>query len=154
MATRRDSKGRFVKVEDTDTGWSRFLKGLDNLESHPTGSVSVGYFTPEVAQYAAANEFGTKTIPERSFIRSTVDQNQKKYLAKMTAASEKTIDAGIDPASALIPVGNQMRNDIIKKIIDLRSPPNSAETIEAKGSSNPLVDTGQMQRAIQVEAGE
>lgn len=143
-----------VKIVDKDTGYSRFFKGLDALKSHPAGSVNVGFFSPEVAQYAAANEFGTKDIPERSFIRSTVDKNKKKYLTKMTRAAERIMEEGIDPASALIPTGNQLRNDIIKTIISLKSPKNKPSTIAAKGSSNPLVDTGQMQRAIQVETGE
>lgn len=142
-----------VKVEDKDTGWSRFVKGLDDLAKNPAGSVDVGFFTPEIAERAVHNEFGTKTIPERSFIRTTVDKNKKKYLKRMTKAAERIALDGIDPSKALIPTANQLRNDLINAIITLKSPPNAPSTILAKGSSNPLVDRGEMQRAIQIKTG-
>ena len=38
-------------------------------------------------------------------------------------------------------------------IIKLREPPNSKKTIKEKGSSNPLIDTGQMMQSVTSEVG-
>jgi hypothetical protein len=43
------------------------------------------------------------------------------------------------------------QNDVRKAIRDLDSPPNAESTIKAKGSSNPLIDTGQMINSIRWE---
>jgi hypothetical protein len=43
-----------------------------------------------------------------------------------------------------IKLGEEVRDDMVKEIVDLRDPANAPSTVEAKGSSNPLVDTLQM----------
>lgn len=140
------------KSTDKDLGWSDFIKELKELRKHPAGSVDVGFFAPEIAQRAAFNEFGTRRIPSRPFIRSTVDANQKKYNKGMTRAGARTA-GGMAPAKALIPVANQLRNDLINAIITWDDPPNAESTIAQKGANNPLVDTGEMQRNIQIRTG-
>ena len=40
----------------------------------------VGIFDSEIAKYAFFNEFGTKYIPSRSFLRSTFEENKNKYI--------------------------------------------------------------------------
>jgi len=53
--------------------------------------------------------------------------------------------------TALGLVGEVMADAITQKIITLRTPPNAPYTIKAKGSSNPLVDTGQLKNSITYE---
>ena len=40
---------------------------------------------------------------------------------------------------------------IQQEITDLRQPPNSPATIAAKGSSNPLIDTGKLRQSVSYE---
>lgn len=142
-----------AEIKDKDLGWSAFQKELKKLKSNPSGSVDVGFFAPEIAQRAAFQEFGTKTIPQRPFIRTTIDRNEVRYFKGMAKAGEKMAQ-GAPPGKALIPVANQVRNDLISAIIDWTDPPNAPSTIAKKGANNPLVDTGEMQRNIQIKAGE
>jgi hypothetical protein len=67
-------------VKDTDLGFKQLIAELQNAKNL---EVVVGLQESEeksadgvyVAEYAAANEYGTKKIPERSFMRSTFDEN-------------------------------------------------------------------------------
>ena len=116
--------------------------------------VKVGFFhtarypdgTP-VTNVAAWNEFGTSSgIPPRPFMtRGTVgsERDVKNLLARE-----------IDPVTGVVTqrlaekVGLLVQGRIQREIKELDSPPNSPVTIKAKGSSNPLLDTGFMFRHV------
>jgi hypothetical protein len=103
-----------------------------------------------VGEVAVVNEFGTadKRIPERSFIRSTSDE-EKRRVNRMIAALKIPVIAGFMPADkALGLVGVFMKGKIQAKIVALRTPANAPSTIARKGSSNPLMDKGQMNEKI------
>ena len=57
-------------------------------------------------------------------------------------------------SQALLPAANRIRTDVIEKIIAVRTPENAPSTVEQKGFDNPLVETGQMQRSIQIREGD
>ncbi len=138
-------------IRDRDLGWTKLRKALGRLKQDPDEGLEVGWFTPEVAEYAAANELGTDRIPERPFVRPTIDQGQKRYLDLMSRGLERAALDGAPRQSALVPAANAIRGDIIEKIIAVRTPPNAPSTVARKGAEkNPLVDTGQMQRDIQI----
>ena len=87
-------------------------------------------------------------IPERSFLRTGYDQNRDKVLQKaqmvlQDVASGKTTERGWCQA-----VGGHLRDAIKKYAIELDSPSNHPFTIERKGSSNPLVKSGDMIEGI------
>lgn len=130
---------------DRDLGWKKFAASVRSMKGKQ--AVDVGFFLEEVALYAAANEFGTDKIPSRPFIRQTVDKNQAKYLRMMERAGLR-IGPTLKPADALIPIANELRNDLITAIQTWQSPPNAPATVDKKGYDAPLVETGQMQRAI------
>ncbi len=101
-----------------------------------------------VATIGFAHEFGTSTIPERSFIRATTKEKRGEII-KLQAKLLKKVQSGemkVDQALGLI--GSFVAGLISKKIVDIKSPPNSPKTIKEKGSSNPLVDTGQLKNSI------
>lgn len=87
-------------------------------------------------------------IPERSFLRTGFDENVKeinKYsdiLLKKVAAGEMSEREYLDN------IGQRLSSKIKTFARNLNSPANSRVTRENKGSSNPLVDTGQMIRGI------
>jgi len=118
---------------------------LAGLGEHP-GSDD-GTTIPEIG---AAHEFGAG-VPERSFIRSTIAENISKY-NKMRRDLIKAMVAGeISSSKAVAILGEAVKADVQRKIETLSDPPNSDETIEHKGSSNPLIDTGAMRQSIQWE---
>lgn len=103
-----------------------------------------------VAQIAAWNEYGTSRIPERSFLRTTVHESEKKYVAALRKIVKKSIDSDEkNPKTMMGLFGRQVENDVKKKIVDIREPPNNPATIaRKKGVDNPLIDTGQLLNSI------
>ena len=83
-------------------------------------------------------------IPERSFLRSGFDEHKdavKKKAAKMLA----DVAAGSMTAETMYDgVGQELADYIKEFAVELDSPGNHPFTMENKGSSNPLVDSGDM----------
>lgn len=121
-----------------------------------------------VAQVALWNEFGTKTIPERPFMRTSGEQ----LMPILSVYSERLIDAmllgKITLDNALDRVGLLAQAHIKKVIIDWSTPPNAPRTILQKARKtgrakiaggdaslaaydNPLIDTGQMLGSVTYE---
>lgn len=103
---------------------------------------------PTMVEVATANEFGTDRIPERSFIRATVDGNRRQIDQLITAVTHAVVDRKIGAVAALHLVGQKVEEAIKQRIVDLDSPPNAPMTIAQKGSDNPLIATGQLHQAI------
>lgn len=147
-----------MSVKDTDKGWDAFKAEMAQLAG---STIRVGVLgndakskTPgddaTLAEIATFNEFGTSTIPARSFMRSTFDENG--YYAPFTTKVLKSVVAGrTSAANALQIVGLKIQSDVQKKIVALKSPPNAPATIAKKGSSNPLIDTGRLRQSITYE---
>lgn len=102
-----------------------------------------------VAQIGAINEYGSdgERIPERSFIRSTLGENQKTYKKHLIKALRR-IMSGATGRQFMGRLGQLVQNDIQNKIVSLRTPPNAESTIAKKKTTNPLVDTGQLVNSI------
>lgn len=87
-------------------------------------------------------------IPERSFLRAGHDAYIDEVLKKTEKAMGLVIEGKMSQEQYLNMVGQMLSSKIKTYAIDLSSPPNSKITIAAKGSSNPLVDTGGMIEGI------
>ncbi|MGY4689342.1 hypothetical protein [Salibacterium sp. K-3] len=88
------------------------------------------------------------TIPERSYVRSTYDEKEKEMAANMEKLLQGVVDFNITPKQAYDRIGAWLVSAIQEKIRNIKSPPNANTTKEAKGSSNPLVDTGRLRQSI------
>lgn len=139
-----------MSFRDRDMGYARILRELGSLEEPAVFVGLRGKDTDsELLTYAAANELGTDTIPERSFLRSTADKNQAEYLDALEDVAGVIVDKGREAGKdALGRLGLRAVRDVQRAIVDLKDPPNAPSTIAAKGSSNPLVDTGRMRQSI------
>ena len=131
---------------------SQELKPLANKNQ-----LRVGFFETSkyddgtfVADVAKNNEFGTLKIPSRPFFRNAIENNTKKwvnFLAKDLVKSENA-------AMSYNRLGEVARGDIVKSINQTNSPANSPITIEAKGSSKPLIDTGFLRANVTFKVGK
>lgn len=130
--------------------------------------VAVGFPAGEASQSnimkAIYNEFGTKgsgkgfstprgggfggPIPERPFMRNAMRSNQNKYQQFMKVSAKAILSGEVTPEVSLKRLGRMAQVDIQEEITSLSSPPNSPTTIRLKGSSNPLIDTGEMRGAV------
>lgn len=103
-----------------------------------------------VADVATRNEFGLG-VPERSFIRGWYDEALEQNRADWTKLHRQAIRGDISEAQAMGRLGVKFVGDIQKRIVAGIEPANAASTIKAKGSSTPLVDTGQLKSSVTFE---
>lgn len=87
-------------------------------------------------------------IPERSFLRAGHDQYIDEVAKRTEKALQSWADGKITDDELLDLIGQQLSSKIKTFARNLNSPPNGGATTETKGSSNPLVDTGQMIESI------
>ncbi len=94
------------------------------------------------------NEFGTATIPERSFLRSGIGQHLGDYKQFNRRALRQIQRRNMTVPKALGQLGVLASGHVREMIDEVRSPENAPSTIRMKGSSNPLVDTGHLKQSI------
>lgn len=84
------------------------------------------------------------TIPERAFLRNGYDLNRDGAISSAESVLPTVLDGSMDSIRFLEMVGLILSSGIKDFATSLDSPPNHPFTTERKGSSNPLVDTGDM----------
>lgn len=149
-------------VTEVDRGWGALKKTLELIRSSNGGAVVNVGFVGDKAHLAHAgtgltnneigmvHEFGSPAagIPERSFLRSTFDEQRPAYKELARKLCKAVIERKMTVVDALKILGLKAESDVRAKIRSHIPPPNSPATIAAKGSSTPLIDTGQMIGAI------
>lgn len=134
-------------------GGKNLQKILRNAGKGSVESVDIGFYstakyqdgTP-VTNVAAWNEFGTERIPSRPFMRNTNEKVEEPVIDHLKAT--------VDPKKMIVTpemaeqVGVIVQGAMQEEIVDLREPPNAPSTVAAKGSSNPLVDTGKLRQSV------
>lgn len=107
-----------------------------------------------IAEYAAYNEFGTSKIPARPWMRTGFDANIAAIQKQMDGAALAALDGVQVRPLELGAVA--MQGALKASITDGAWTPNAQVTIDAKGSSKPLIDTGAMRNAVlwQIRQGQ
>lgn len=90
----------------------------------------------------------TIKIPERSFIRSTMNENKKKYADLMEKGIKSALAGAASVKSVYEKIGITIVNDVKTTMVNGSFTPLKASTIKAKGSSKPLLDTEEMRSSI------
>ena len=143
-------------VTERDLGWGDILREMRRLE-HTTvtvglqsdsGSDDEGVRNVDKAYW---NEYGTRQIPERSFIRAGFDENRQDI--------DRTVDRiwnGVklgrltaDRGAHIL--GQRHEDQVKQKARNGPFAPNSPTTVDMKGSSKPLIDSGQMVNSIRYD---
>ena len=113
--------------------------------------------TDKMRKYLAAQGLHLKkstkyiTIPERSFLRSGHDKYAEEVVKNCEMALGQVTDGKMSIDTWLDAYGQMMADKIKLYIRDLKSPPNHPFTIDQKGSSNPLIDSGNLVSSISWE---
>lgn len=156
-----------IRVKDRN----RLPQAISSAEAFDGKRIRVGYFGEGFTQMLAdIHEFGctinvtdkmrgffrykfgislktTTTqikIPERSFIRAGWDQHGPEIVRKYNELIGSAILNGVPPEALLSALALESQGKLQEFARDLRDPANVGLTVEQKGSSNPLVDTGNM----------
>jgi len=149
------------ELKDIDRGWRAAIQSMAAAAGRPGAHVVVGW--PEgspqhagssmtVAQIASIHEFGLPPhIPERSMLRATCELNSEKYTEALRKIGIGITYARIDLRRGLDLLGITIKGDVQKRIAAGIMPPNAPSTIARKGSSKPLIHTGQMRAALDHE---
>jgi len=152
---------------------------LDSLQQLGAKRINVGVFgadDSELVMIAAVHEFGTEIqvtdkmrgwfaangyplkkettvikIPERSWLRSGYDENIDAIANKVQELLPDVLDNNIDPNTFMDSIGLEFAGMIQQKLRNLQEPANSSMTIERKGSTNPLINSGRLIGAIRHE---
>lgn len=144
-----------TKIKDIDRGWSDIKKTLRKSDGSFT-KVGVQQGTKHKGEdgisdlviIAAVNEFGTFRIPSRPALRQAIDGNEAKINSFTAELYGKMLDGKISERRALGLLGEYVTNLMKESITRLSEPPNAQSTKDKKGSSNPLIDTGQYRNSI------
>lgn len=108
------------------------------------------------AELGVIHEFGApeRGIPERSFMRSTASEERENLgrLSKVQIA--ECLEGNTSPHDVFATIGAYLQGKIVDKITDGEFKPNNENTVKRKGSSKPLIDTGQLRASITYEVRE
>lgn len=157
LAARRGARGAIRSVL-RDRGWNQTVRELKALDGAVTiiglprnGTTSGRHSMNELIDVGAYNEFGSpKTnLPERSFIRSTVDEGRVRIRKMQTMAVNRMFLPGASVRVELFKIGEAVKRMIQAKIVSGRFAPLSPKTVARKGHGLPLIETEQLVRSIQ-----
>lgn len=104
-----------------------------------------------IVDIANFHEYGTSRIPERSFMRASFDKNQGEYMKQGESLIRQAFNFEIEASGVERAMGEAIVGKTQEFLTKLSHPPLADATIKArkKGSSNPLVDTGQLRDSIE-----
>ena len=161
------------EVIDDDRDYRDVLRNLAGLVDDPGITIGIhgedndpyerGQGEPvTTAQIGSFHEFGTldryedsspaggggQGVPQRSFLRSTMDDNRTKYSGMISKVVGRAIDGSMSIDRGLGLVGAKASADVQRKIQSNIPPPLTQTTIDRKKSSTALIDTGQLVQAI------
>lgn len=144
-------------VRVRDRGASRVVR---EIKARGTSGVEVGVLGTKgaaahrgsdegitVAEIAEIHEFGLG-VPERSWLRAWVDENESKIKARIRKETQAMIREKRPRAQVIARIGVWIQGEIQQRIADGIPPENAETTIQRKGSSTPLIDQGQMRQSI------
>ena len=145
-----------VKVRDSDPGFRKLrkrFKGPDRVDIGVFGEKVAGKTDKDgneidLVIIAASNEFGTDTIPERSFMRAGVDENKKEFETFLAKGSFAVIAGKLSKRQLIGRLGLLGVKKIQEKIESGPFKANKPKTVQRKGSSKPLIDTGRLRQSI------
>jgi len=148
-----------VKIKSRDRGYDALSKKIYGF-----GKVhlKVGVFSTDpkvtrdgkpqdvtVLMVAEWMEFGVPgRIPARSFIRGWFDENKPMCQVQIAKALRAVVRGAITKERALALLGEMFAAGIKARIAAGIPPELAASTIKRKGSSVPLIDTGQLRSSV------
>jgi hypothetical protein len=147
---------RIERVTRPGEGVDRIAKGpprhfvkvgiLSGTGEHPNASHG-----ETVAEIAWWNEFGTRNIDERPFLRTGLREKLPRYRGILASGLKQIVVGRARPDQILGILGVAAAADVQAKIVSVSSPANAQSTKDRKGSSSPLQDTGALKQHISWE---
>lgn len=149
-------------VTSTVTRDNGLLNRITSVARSATSKIEVGYFGNQmhrpsitsgstgsisIKDLAAIHELGLG-VPKRAFVGPALKKNRVKYIKYIGKQLTPIIRRRQTMSAAWQTVGIMAVADIQEYMITAKFTPLAPSTIARKGSSKPLIDTGQMRQAI------
>lgn len=136
---------RIEKLRGTKMRFGILGSGLGG-EKHKDTEISVVHI-------GSIHEFGhaPSGIPERSFMRKTFDDKKGEIAEIIEQHGGDYVAGDISYDVATKAIGEFIKGLIQKTIVEVKTPPLKQATIDAKESSQPLIDKGQLLDSIEYE---
>lgn len=123
------------------------LVGVQGKEAKATHRTEDGEEAQTVGEIASQHELGLG-VPERSWLRDWVDENRAQIQEDLRRAMRLVLLGRMTKEQAVSLLGVKYVGEIQARISAGIDPANAPSTIARKGSSTPLIDTGQFRSAI------
>lgn len=143
-----------MTVQDKDRGYEELVSRVFAIGAP---KVAVGVFETDgskvyvdgltVLDVATFHEFGLG-VPERSFLRGWFDENIERAKEAIRRLMVSVVEGKRTKEQALELFGQWLQGEIQKRIAEGIPPPLAQSTIDKKGSSTSLVDTGQLRSSV------
>lgn len=148
-----------ARTASSNPGWLKKLAERYRRQSHrlaigwPRGSGAIGQAYPDgtqVALVAAVQQYGSDSngIPARPFLTEGVKDATRVTSPIIERLAPKIAQGKIRPEQILEHCGQPAVGAVQERLTDGPWTPNAPATVEAKGSSRPLIDEGQMRQSI------
>lgn len=151
IKVRREHSNKWEELKERNrkANGTHVRVGVFSSEQHE-GAEGIG-----LVELAAIHEFGSPAanIPERSFIRSTVNREHETIREYLTKAAKAVVHGDVTLERALNVLGLKLAAEMKRTITGRQTTgPEPQElkqaTIDRKGSSTPLLDTAQLKNSI------
>lgn len=146
-----------MTVRDTDKGYQKLVSKIFTFGAP---KIRVGILAQDGAQphegaegfrvidIAQIHEFGLGNVPQRSFIRAWFDENQDRARGAIRRLLQSVVRGDRTAEQAVELFAQWVVGQMQKRMAQGIPPALSARTIKRKGSSVPLIDTGQLRSSI------
>lgn len=143
-------------VQDIDRGFKKIVRELGKVKNAPYVKIGIlseagSYETggnANLADVATWNEFGTSRIPSRPFMAQTFDLFQQETKSFIENEHGKVLDGKQSEEQALAKIGVFYQGKTQETFVKGEFAANAPFTVERKGSSKPLIDTGRLRQSI------
>lgn len=136
--------GEVNPLEGWTDGGMTITVGVHSDDAEQTHGTGEGLTIGDIATF---HEFGTQTVPQRSFVRAWFDEGQAEHQQVIREELAAAADGG-DLDQALERIALRLEGSVKDRIRHNIPPPLSPATVARKGSSVALIDTGQLRNAI------
>lgn len=167
------------RVVDKDIGFKAIRAEIEKLKNKPYVAIGIqgksamekkkdpddgSTGTATVVDIGTFHEFGTtgakgKVIPERSFIRSTRDENDQKYRKIIETMRQQIFKPRGTSVAMTVEQGLGLLGELIQGDIQAKFLNNNWEELQdqtrggrnPEGDAKPLIDTGQLRQSIRYQ---
>lgn len=126
------------------------------------GGVYVGYFSDQgnhaskqkgkppitLGSLASIHEQGAKYISARPFVLPALEKNRQRYLRTLKTHITPVLQGRLPLVAVWQTIGQHATGDVQHYMLTASFKPLAPATIKRKGSSKPLIDSGQLRKSV------